>query len=75
MAIQFRGLSSIIREQLKTMPNLDHKHPLITEEAMMIGQASQYYTDSRVDQDTGTFMWGYSIWGVDQITGVTSEDA
>jgi len=73
MALQFRGLSSIIREQLSAM-EVKYEYPLLTEEAMYLGQSHKYYTNSRTEQEPGVFRWGYSIWGIDQITGVSSED-
>lgn len=69
MAI-FRGLSEIIREQIRINVPLEHTHPISTEEATLVGQNTGQFTNTSATPVTGVFRWGYSTWGVDTIIGV-----
>jgi hypothetical protein len=70
MAFAFRGLSQIIREEIKQTVPSEHIHPSITEEANLLGQNTRYFTDTRDKTITNVFRWGYSVWGIDQVIGV-----
>lgn len=70
MAFAFRGLSQIIREEIKQNVPTEHVHPATTEEATMLGQNTKYLFGTSPQSITGVFVWGYSVWGVDQVIGV-----